>query len=48
MMISSRGRYALRAMLDMAEHGGGEWLRLSDIAQRSSSPKNIWKASWHP
>ena len=25
MMISTRGRYALRVMLDMAEHGGGEW-----------------------
>ena len=39
MMISSRGRYALRAMLDMAEHGGGEWLRLSDIAQRQQLSK---------
>ena len=34
MMISSRGRYALLVMLDMAEHSGGEWLRLSDISQR--------------
>lgn len=48
MMISTRGRYALRVMLDMAEHGGGEWLCLRDIAQRSSSPKSIWKASWPP
>lgn len=39
MMISSRGRYALRAMLDMAEHGDGEWLRLSDIAQRQQLSK---------
>ncbi len=34
MMISTRGRYALRVMLDMAEHGGGEWHRLSEAAQR--------------
>lgn len=34
MMISTKGRYALRVMLDMAEHGGGEWHRLSDIARR--------------
>ena len=34
MMISTKGRYALRVMLDMAEHGGGEWHRLSDVAQR--------------
>ena len=24
MMISTKGRYALRVMLDMAEHGGSE------------------------
>ena len=34
MMISTKGRYALRVMLDMAEHGGSEWHRLSDVAQR--------------
>ena len=34
MMISTRGRYALRVMLDMAEHGGGEWHRLSEAAKR--------------
>ena len=39
MMISSRGRYALQAMLDMAEHSDGEWLRLSDIAQRQQLSK---------
>ena len=39
MMISSRGRYALRVMLDMAEHGGGEWLCLRDIAQRQQLSK---------
>ena len=39
MMISTRGRYALRVMLDMAEHGGGEWLCLRDIAQRQQLSK---------
>lgn len=38
MMISSRGRYALRAMVDMAQHGGG-WLRLSDVAERQQLSK---------
>lgn len=33
-MISSKGRYALRVMLDMAEHNGDGYLRLSDIAKR--------------
>ena len=33
-MVSTKGRYALRVMLDMARHENGEWQRLSDIAQR--------------
>ena len=37
MMISTKGRYALRVMLDMAEHGGEDnYLRLKDIADRLS------------
>ena len=34
MMISSRGRYALRVMLDMAEQRGGGNIRLKEIAAR--------------
>ena len=34
MMISSKGRYALRVMLDLAENGDGSYLPLRDIAQR--------------
>lgn len=34
MMISSKGRYALRVMLDLAEHGDGSYFPLRDIAQR--------------
>lgn len=33
-MISTRGRYALRVMLDIAEHGNEEYTRLDDIAAR--------------
>ena len=36
MMISSRGRYALRVMLDMAEQRGGGNIRLKDIAARQN------------
>ena len=39
MMISSKGRYALRVMLDMAEQGEGQWLCLKDIAQRQQLSK---------
>ena len=33
-MISSRGRYALRIMADMAEHDGGEPVSIREIADR--------------
>ena len=39
MMISTKGRYALRVMLDMAEHGSGEWHCLSEIANRQQLSK---------
>ena len=38
-MISTKGRYALRVMLDMAKHGSGEWQCLSDIARRQQLSK---------
>ena len=34
MMISTRGRYALRVMLDLAERGDGEYVSLKEIAER--------------
>lgn len=34
MMVSSKGRYALRVMLDMAEQGEVGNIRLKDIAKR--------------
>lgn len=34
MMISTKGRYALRVMLDLAEHDTGEYIPLKDIARR--------------
>lgn len=34
MMISTRGRYALRVMVDMAEHQGDGYLPLKEIAKR--------------
>ena len=39
MMISSKGRYALRVMLDMAEQGGESYIRLSDVANRQDSSR---------
>ena len=34
MMISTKGRYALRVMLDLADHNTGDYIPLKDIAQR--------------
>ena len=39
MMISSRGRYALRTMLDIAEHQGGGYVSLKDCAERQEISK---------
>ena len=36
MMISTRGRYALRVMRDLAEHTGGEYVPLKDVADRQN------------
>ena len=34
MMISTRGRYALRVMIDLAEHGDGESIAMKEVAGR--------------
>ncbi len=34
MMISTRGRYALRVLIDLAEHGDGGYVPMKDIAER--------------
>ncbi len=36
MIVSTRGRYALRVMIDMAEHHSEERIPLKDIATRQS------------
>ncbi len=34
MMISTRGRYALRVMIDLAEHPGDRYIPMKDVAKR--------------
>lgn len=34
MMVSTRGRYALRVMVDLAQHNSGEYIPLRHIAER--------------
>ena len=40
MMISTRGRYALRVLIDMAEHQDGEYTPLKDVAARQGISLN--------
>ena len=37
MMVSTKGRYALRVMIDLAEHNNGEYIVLMDIAKRQET-----------
>lgn len=34
MKVSTRGRYALRMMIDIAQNTNGSWIAIKDIAQR--------------
>lgn len=38
MKISTRGRYALRVMVDLALHHSGEFIPLKDVAERQEIP----------
>ena len=39
MKISTKGRYALRLMLDLAEHQGDGYVALKDVADRQEISK---------
>ena len=39
MKISTKGRYALRMLIDLAEHGNGSFVALKDIAERQQISK---------
>lgn len=41
MKISTKGRYALRVMVDLSEHNSGNFITLMDIAERQAYLKNI-------
>lgn len=34
MMISTKGRYALRVLIDLAEHHSGDYIPMKDVAKR--------------
>lgn len=46
MKISTKGRYALRMLLDLAEHQQDGFIALKDIAARQHVSKSIWNKSF--
>lgn len=44
MKISTRGRYAIRVMLDLAEHNTGAYIPLMDIAKRQEISEKYLEA----
>ena len=38
MLVSTRGRYALRVMIDLAEHYNGGYIPMKDVAYRQDLP----------
>ncbi|MBQ9472412.1 MAG: Rrf2 family transcriptional regulator, partial [Ruminococcus sp.] len=34
MLVSTRGRYALRVLIDLAEHNSGSYIPMKDVAAR--------------
>ena len=48
MMISTKGRYALRVMLDLAIHNTGRYIPLKDIAERQGISVKYLETSCPP
>ena len=46
-MISTKGRYALRVMIDLAEHEAGRYVPLKDIAERQEISKKYLEIIVH-
>lgn len=44
MKISTKGRYAIRLMIDLAEHNNGEYITLMDIAERQEISEKYLEA----
>ncbi|MBQ1917016.1 MAG: Rrf2 family transcriptional regulator [Lachnospiraceae bacterium] len=44
MKVSTRGRYAIKVMIDLAEHDNGDFIPLSDIAKRQEISEKYLEA----
>lgn len=48
MMISTKGRYAMRLMIDIADHEDGGPVSLKEVANREDMPGNTSNSSYAP
>lgn len=48
MKISTRGRYSLRMMIDLAQHYNQGFTALKDISKDRIFQRNIWNRSFLP
>lgn len=44
MKVSTKGRYAIRVMLDLAEHNNGKYITLTDVAARQGISEKYLEA----
>ena len=47
MMVSTKGRYALRVMIDLAEHQAEGYIPLKAIARRSEEHTSELQSPWN-
>ena len=45
MIVSTKGRYALRVMIDLAEHQAEKYVPLKEVAARQEISESIWRTS---
>ena len=45
MLISTKGRYVTRMLLDIAQHQGDGYVSMKRIAERQGISKSIWSSS---
>ena len=45
MLVSTKGRYALRILLELARYDRGRYMPLPLIAEKEDISESIWRAS---
>ena len=48
MMVSTRGRYALRVIIDLAENGNDGYIPMREVASRQDISLKYLERCWYP